>query len=398
MLNPTAGLAVIACLRKHNIDAAFVRSLTEGADDLRAPLLPTREALHSDHPRAVAVRLFFCRIPVPEAAEVLGNAFSDLLANDTFPFHLRIVRGLYLFSDYLGDGDPDAVMGAGETTAILYQAAKPTLPVGRVLDLGSGAGTLALMLAKDATEVLATDVNPRAVALGAFNAAINGIRNVEFRVSDLFTALPGERFDLIVSQPPYYPGAGLTFLHGGARGDELATRIVESIPDHLHPQARGVVFTSWPDTSHLPVPAAYQILDLSTSRREPNGARQSLRILQHTGEQQGWSAHFTVPADCWGHVHSWRIDEIIAAETLARAPDRELLAAHLKMPRGAVRFQEGSQLFLQAPPEALFRFAPIDENTWDLLSAIESGVPANRLDEVRAALRRGLLIINKCPT
>lgn len=123
----------------------------------------------------------YCRVAVPEAAEVFGDGFASLLVNHTFPYHLRIVRGLYLFSDYLGEGDPDAVMGAGETTAILYQAAKPARSVERLLDLSCGAGTLALLLAKDAAEVLATDINPRAVALGAFNAAINGIRDVEFR-------------------------------------------------------------------------------------------------------------------------------------------------------------------------------------------------------------------------
>ena len=70
MLKPTPGLAVVDCLRKHKIDAAFVRSLTEGADDLRAPLIPTREALYSDDPRAVAVRLFL--LPRPGARSGRG--------------------------------------------------------------------------------------------------------------------------------------------------------------------------------------------------------------------------------------------------------------------------------------------------------------------------------------
>ncbi len=392
MLNAAAGVAVVECLRKHNIDAVFLRSMTEGADDLRTPLIPTREALYSDDPRAVAVRLSFCRVGAPEATEVLGSGFAELLVNDTFPFHLRKVRGLYLFSDYLAAADPDAVMGAGETTAVLYQAARPRGAVGRVLDLGCGAGTLALLLVRDASEVLATDINPRALELGAFNAAVNGIRNVEFRLSDAFAALHGERFDLIVSQPPYYPGEDLTYLHGGPRGGELATRIVESIPAHLQPLGRAIVFAAWTDTTHLPAPPDLQILELSTNRRELNGTVQSLRVLQHTlGKAAGWIANYSVPADCWGHVHSWRIDQMIAAENLLRAPDQELLKASLRMPDGAVRFQEGSQLFLQAPPEALFRFAPIDEAAWDLLSNIGQGVAPERLCEVRHALRRGLL-------
>ena len=45
-----------------------------------------------------------------------------------------------------------------------------------------------------------------------YNAALNGIANVEFRAGDLFEPVNGERFDLIVSQPPYYPGSEITFL------------------------------------------------------------------------------------------------------------------------------------------------------------------------------------------
>lgn len=413
-LNTGAGLAFIGLLRQHAIDAAYIRRMTHGPDDLRTPLCPTREAFHSGHPRAIAIRLFFCGVPVPAAeADLL---FAPGLAGDlqeagmllnrpagywTFPFHLRIVRGLYLFSDYLGD-EPAAVMGAAEGTSILYQASQPQRPIGRVLDLGCGAGTLALLLAADAAQVVATDVNPRAVALGRFNAAINGVGNIEFRSGDLFDAVAGERFHLIVSHPPYYPvDAGarpeetLLFLHGGERGDELATCIVDSIPAHLQPLGRGIVCSSWPDSSHVAAPPGYWVLELTTGRREPNGARPSLRVIQQSGDHPGWLAAYPVPDHCWGHVHAWRIDRIIAAENLVRGPDAQLLQAALKMPAGAARFEEGAQLFLNGPAESLLRFAPIDEGTWDLLVNIGAGVPSGRLDEVRSALRRGLLIIDE---
>jgi SAM-dependent methyltransferase len=445
LLTPEAGLALIGRLRELAVDKPYIRSMTHGPDDLRGPLHPTRETLLSGDPRAIAIRLFFCGAPADEAeaTELLGSCLFDQLRKAgilvtsspvvgpmpssargplvaliagaprlyeaingglwRFPLQLRLVRGLYLFSDYLGE-EADAVMGAGETTGVLYQAALPSRPVGRVLDLGCGAGTLALLLAKHAGEVVATDINPRAVALAKFNAAVNGIPNVEFHVSDLFDAVIGERFDLIVSQPPYYPfGVGAppgqthTFLHGGVRGDELATRIVEAIPQFLRPSGRAVVFTSWIDSSHLPIPPEHRVLELSTTRLELHGARQSLRIIEHTGDPKpGWLALVAVPAECWGDVHSWRIDQIMAAENLARAPDPELLAASLRMPVGAVRFEEGARLFLRCPPESLAPFTPIDEETWELLANIGAGAPVGRLERVRDALRRRLLIINPC--
>lgn len=411
-----AGTALIERLREHSVDSAYIRSMTHGPSDLRAPLHPTREALYSDDPRATAVQLFFCGAPVEkiEAARFLSSALAGeleaagILLNTssgswTFPFLLRTVHGLYLFSDYLGE-ESDAVMGASQTTGVLYQASRPRRPVRKVLDLGCGAGTLALLLAKDAAHVLGTDINPRAVALSRFNAAINGIHNVEFRLSDLFDAVGGECFDLIVSQPPYYPfGVGApagqthTFLHGGVRGDELAIRVIEAIPQQLCASGRGVVFTSWLDRSLMSLPPGHRVVQLDTTRLELHGAAQSLCVIERAGGDHGWLAHFSVPADCWGDVHSWRIDQIIAAEELVRAPDAELHAATLAMPRGATRFEEGSELFLQSPRESLLRFAPIDEETWDLLANIGAGVPPDRLDQVRAALRRGLLIIDPCP-
>ena len=49
------------------------------------------------------------------------------------------------------------------------------------LDLGTGCGIQALLAAKHAERVVATDVNPRALGFAAFNAALNGIETIELR-------------------------------------------------------------------------------------------------------------------------------------------------------------------------------------------------------------------------
>jgi SAM-dependent methyltransferase len=375
------------------VDSAALVRLTQGVDGLRGPLTPTREASLRDDATSLAVRKFFCREEMVESVEDAAWIGAGLLVRGACgtviaPFHLRIVRGLYLFSDYLND-ESDAVMGAGETTAVLYQAARPRSRVGRVYDLGCGAGTLALLLAREAEYVLGTDVNPRAVTLAQFNAAANGIQNAEFRCGDLYEPARGERFDLIVSQPPYYPGSRLTFLHGGERGDELPTRVLEGLPDHLTPTGRGLVFTSWPEARELLVSPMLRHLELRTNRRELHGTRQSIDVVEHAA--RGWSCRMEVPADCWGEVQAWRIDQIFAAQELLRDG---IGNARLRLPRGAVKFEEGGDVFLRCPAESLVKFAPIDESTWAVLDRIDRGGAVGPADLaiVEAALKRGLLV------
>ncbi|MDE2118193.1 MAG: peptide chain release factor N(5)-glutamine methyltransferase [Betaproteobacteria bacterium] len=75
----------------------------------------------------------------------------------------------------------------------------------RVLDLGTGSGAIALAIAhaRPAAEVLACDASLAALEVARENAQRLGVTNAAFVQSDWFTALGGQRFDLIVSNPPY---------------------------------------------------------------------------------------------------------------------------------------------------------------------------------------------------
>ncbi len=82
----------------------------------------------------------------------------------------------------------------------------PTRPSGRLLDLGTGSGILAVALAHERPEleIWATDLDPRALRIARANARRLGGRPIRFRVGDWFDALPRSlRFDAIVSNPPY---------------------------------------------------------------------------------------------------------------------------------------------------------------------------------------------------
>jgi release factor glutamine methyltransferase len=114
-------------------------------------------------------------------------------------------------------------------------------PGARVLDLCSGSGALAIRAARRA-QATAVDVSRRAVATIRLNALLNGV-SVRAVRGDLFAAVPGERFDAIVSNPPYVPAPSDELPQRGAArawdagrdGRALLDRICEQAPAHLRP-------------------------------------------------------------------------------------------------------------------------------------------------------------------
>jgi methylase of polypeptide subunit release factors len=109
-------------------------------------------------------------------------------------------------------------------------------PVARALDLGCGGGYLALRLAAHATEVRATDVSRRALHYGALNAALNGLGSrVRFAISDRFSGLAGEVFDLITGNLPFVisPEARFVFRDAGLRSDGFLASVVRATGRHL---------------------------------------------------------------------------------------------------------------------------------------------------------------------
>ena len=123
-------------------------------------------------------------------------------------------------------------------------------PAKRVLDLCAGSGCLAVLAAQAfrAAQVDAIDLSPAALAVARKNVARHRLgRRVHVRRSDLFQALRGARYDLILSNPPYVRAnamAGLPAeyrheprmaLAGGADGLDLVARILAQAPDHLEP-------------------------------------------------------------------------------------------------------------------------------------------------------------------
>src|SRR3990170_6525883 len=111
-----------------------------------------------------------------------------------------------------------------------------------VLDVGTGCGILALVAARKAKNVVATDINPHAVKCAKLNAKTNRVNNkMDVRLGDLFKPIrKTEKFDLIVFNAPYLPTAlseqktwvGRAW-SGGPTGRQLIDRFIHEAPQYL---------------------------------------------------------------------------------------------------------------------------------------------------------------------
>ena len=132
----------------------------------------------------------------------------------------------------------DHVLGVGGASSTLSALMIP-LPVDTALDLGTGCGIQALHASRHARRVVATDISARALDLARLNAALNGVTNIEFRLGSLFEPVAGERFDHIVSNPPFVitPRSGdvpaYEYRDGGMVGDQLVETVIRGAAGHL---------------------------------------------------------------------------------------------------------------------------------------------------------------------
>jgi SAM-dependent methyltransferase len=183
---------------------------------------------------------------------------------------LRIVPfdGLWIASDPLfAAGDP--VMGPTMTTDVLRRAMPD--PAGRtLLDVGCGAGTLAIWAAARGARAVAVDLAPRAIALARLNLLLNQV-DCELGTGDLTAPVAGRAFDLVVSQPPFLikppDVAAVTFLHGGSTGVEIVLRLLGELDGVLAPGGRALVLFDAPTGGP---PIARRVLE-AVRAREPVG-------------------------------------------------------------------------------------------------------------------------------
>lgn len=122
-----------------------------------------------------------------------------------------------------------------------------------LLDIGTGCGILAIIAARKAQKVIATDVNPHAVKCARLNVKINEVSGkIEVRLGDMFQPIrKAEKFDMIVFNAPYLPSSlreQRTWLGrswaGGPSGRRLIDRFIIEAPRYLKRNGKIVLVQS----------------------------------------------------------------------------------------------------------------------------------------------------------
>ena len=335
---------------------------------------PSLERLSGTTAAEIALRLCFLESREPAAAvhRLFGAARTRALAagrllrrrGRTLEARLRVDvhDELALLADRrfeatdlgaLGLPRGDMVYPPGSDSVLLAEAV-PARSDERVLDLCTGSGIQALQVALRARAVVAVDIGPRAAAIAALNAQLNEARCVEVRQGDLYRPVAGERFDLIIANPPFVPARtrGPAYHSGGPRGDRVLRRVVEGWEAHLRPGGRAVAI------SHLAVRRGETVADilrpwvrgfagrvlglvLETGTPVDLAAAQSLFALE-----DGFAAYGREVRDWTAYLRRHRVEQVVL---LVLAAERAGAAA-LEVTEA---FQRTLPLPLSQPPPVL---------------------------------------------
>ena len=156
---------------------------------------------------------------------------------------LERIDGVPLLS--LPDVLNPVVFRSGELLARTVAESPLAEPSGRALDMGTGTGVGAVFLARRGWQVVAVDLNPEAVRCARINALLNRLEDrIDVRQGDLFGPVEGERFDLILFNPPFFRGEPKGLFDLAWRSVDVLERFAAGLPDALTEDGRALILLS----------------------------------------------------------------------------------------------------------------------------------------------------------
>jgi len=195
---------------------------------------------------------------MPDSTRVQAvPAAADLLRPVSFPFIAKILgRALALSyrltgKDRYDDFRLERVLGA--PLMVIPSVFNPKIPrtgeflasqvelqlatrEGEVLDMGTGSGVCAVIAARHARRVVAVDINAEAVRCAGINARMNHLEHkIDVRHGDLFAPVAGERFDLVLFNPPFLLGTPRDDRDRAWRSNDVPERFAAGLGKHLKP-------------------------------------------------------------------------------------------------------------------------------------------------------------------
>ncbi len=208
MISIGAGATIAAVMRNTPVDQLETRMLLGHVTQLTRVQLIT----HAEHVLSAA------------EAEQLNSLFQRRIAGEPIAYLL----GKREFFGLTFQVDPAVLIPRPDTELLVELALQHVPQQGRVLDMGTGSGAIAIAIAhtRGDTHVSALDVSASALLVAQNNAKTHQV-DVEFLRSDWFAALDGQQFDLIVSNPPYIV-AGDRHLSEG----DLRFEPIDALTDH----------------------------------------------------------------------------------------------------------------------------------------------------------------------
>ena len=192
--------------------------------------------------------LLLCAEGWRELTQSQLDAYQALIDRRCQREPLQYILGTAQFMGVTLRAQPGALIPRNDTETLCEQALARMQGRERVLDLCTGTGALAIAIALQfpGAQVTAADISADALAVARQNIADTGAR-VTLRQGDLFAAAAGERFDIIVSNPPYITAEEMAdlqpevcrepalALYGGLDGLDFYRRIAREAPDYLSP-------------------------------------------------------------------------------------------------------------------------------------------------------------------